>query len=160
MVAVVLGAPLLVVVGCNKRQADAPANANDASAAPATEAGSPALAPSGAFPAAPFGDSGSNATLVSAEFLAQSTASPFAESNAALRQSYDRALAAFQIGDYARAYRELHDLAANSKLTESQRQAVEGLSLQTLRLAPGLAASTQAGTSAPGPKTNTPVQSP
>jgi hypothetical protein len=56
------------------------------------------------------------------------------------KETYDRALIAFQIGDYARATRELQDLAGNSKLTSSQKEAVQNLLMQTLKLAPDLTA--------------------
>lgn len=95
-----------------------------------------------------------------AEFAWKSEASPFAQADPALKESYNRALIAFQIGDYARAISELQDLAGTSNLTSAQQQAVKTLLLQTLKLAPDLAATNGAAT-APGTRnTHTPGQFP
>jgi hypothetical protein len=130
----------LAVAGCGKQQTDAPPNASDGSAAATTEGQRPTLAPGGSLAAMPIGDMTTNAASPSADFLGQSMASPFAAAATALRESYDRALTAFQIGDYARVAHELHDLSDTSNLTVPQKEAVQNLWMQTLNLAPSLAA--------------------
>ena len=83
-----------------------------------------------------------------AEFATKSLASPFAKADLALKESYDRALIAFQIGDYARAVSELDDLAATPDLTSAQQKAVKDLLAKTLKMAPELAASHAAAAAA------------
>jgi hypothetical protein len=58
----------------------------------------------------------------------------------ALRETYDRALIANQIGDYPRALAELQDLAANTTLNPRQQQAVQDLLAQIKKAAPDLVA--------------------
>jgi tetratricopeptide (TPR) repeat protein len=78
----------------------------------------------------------------------------------ALMESYNRALIAFQIGDYARAVTELDDLAATPDLTPAQQQAVKDLLAKALKMAPELAAShaaAAAGTAQPATPPEFPV---
>ena len=70
-----------------------------------------------------------------------SLASPFAQAEQVLKESYNRALIAFQIEDYASAVTELDDLAVSPDLTPEQRQAVKDLLATALKKAPELAAS-------------------
>jgi hypothetical protein len=126
-------AATLAVAGCGKRPSDAPAVAAADVQQPA-----PVLEPSLAAMATDGG--ATNAANPAGEFMAKSMASPFATSDMGLKESYDRALIAFQIGDYARAASELQDLADNSHLTTPQKEAVQNLLMQTLKLAPNLAA--------------------
>lgn len=70
------------------------------------------------------------------EFASQSQASPFAKSDPALKESYDRALIAFQIGDYSTAVNELDDLALTPDLTTQQVRAVDELLAKSLKMAP------------------------
>ncbi len=80
-----------------------------------------------------------------AEFQKKSLASPFAQAELALKESYNRALIAFQIGDYARAVSELQDLAKTPDLNPEQKQAVQDLLAETLKAAPELAATELGG---------------
>jgi hypothetical protein len=126
-------ASTLVVAGCGKRQSDAPTAATADVQQPA-----PVLEPS--LAAAATDDATTKPATPAGEFMAKSMASPFATSDMGLKESYDRALIAFQIGDYARAASELQDLAENSHLTTPQKEAVQNLLMQTLKVAPNLAA--------------------
>jgi hypothetical protein len=123
----------VVVAGCGKRQSDASAaaTADVQQPAPVLEPSLAAMATDGAA---------ANAATPAGEFMTKSMASPFATSDMGRKQSYDRALIAFQIGDYARAASELQDLADTSNLTAPQKEAVQNLLMQTLKLAPNLAA--------------------
>ena len=78
----------------------------------------------------------------------------------ALKESYNRALIAFQIGNYVRAGSELRDLAKNPDLTAEQKQAVENLLAESLRAAPEPAVATSPATASPSDKTNSPFQPP
>jgi hypothetical protein len=156
-ITVVLAAAL-TVAGCGKRKADAPPSVSDGPAVANPDAQQPALTPEGGLAAASDSDSVTNAATPAAEFLAKSMASPFAAADMGLKESYDRALIAFQIGDYARAASELRDLAGIANLTSPQKQAVENLLLQTLKLAPDLAATSAGGTAAGTPMANGPGQ--
>ncbi len=75
------------------------------------------------------------------ELAVKVLASPFAASEMALKESFSRAIIAFQIADYPTAMTELEGLAATPGLTPEQVQAVRELMAQTLKLAPELAAS-------------------
>jgi truncated hemoglobin YjbI len=91
-------------------------------------------------PAEPNPAAATNETLSGgAAFLRNSLASPFAQAGQALKESYDSALVAVQIGDHARACNELKALAESPDLTAEQRQAVQELLAQTLKAAPELA---------------------
>jgi len=81
----------------------------------------------------------SEAPSGAAEFATAALASPFAQAEMALMESYNRALIAFQIGDYSRAVTELQDLADTPDLNPQQKQAVQDLLAKTLKLAPELA---------------------
>jgi hypothetical protein len=84
--------------------------------------------------------SATNDTPTSAAgFVAASLASPFVQADLSLMESYNRALIAFQIGDYSRAAAELRDLAGDPDLNPQQKQAVADLLAKTLKLAPELA---------------------
>jgi hypothetical protein len=141
----------LVIVGCGKPQADTRADAANPDTPPAADAQPAAAA------AEPASDTTTNAALSpGAEFATKSQASPFATSDMGLKETYDRALIAFQIGDYARAADELRDLAANPDLNPAQKKAVAELLAQTLKLAPALAA-TNAGPSSGTPPSTFPL---
>ncbi len=71
-----------------------------------------------------------------AEFTRKSLASPFAGAGQALKEGYDAALIAFQIGDYDRVVSELKVLLENPDLTPEQKQAVQDLLAQTSKAAP------------------------
>jgi hypothetical protein len=87
-----------------------------------------------------------NETLLGgAEFTRKSLASPFAQADQALKEGYDAALIAFQIGDYARAAGELDILVETPGLTAAQQKAVQDLLAQTLKAAPELAPSSGTG---------------
>jgi len=127
----------LTLAGCGKPQTDTQSSASEP-AAPAAADVQPAPAPDGIAVSVVT----TNETLTAgAEFATKSLASPFAKADMALMESYNRALIAFQIGDYARAVSELDDLAATPDLTPAQQQGVKDLLAQTLKMAPELAAS-------------------
>ncbi len=116
------------------------------SANPATPETSPesTLAAPGA--AEPNPANATNETLSGgAEFMRKSLASPFAQAAQALKESYDSALIAVQIGDYERAVTELIALVESSDLTAEQEQAVRDLLEEALTAAPELAPSPGAG---------------
>jgi hypothetical protein len=137
----------LALAGCGKPPANTqPAAGDNPAAAPAD---APPL-PTTGEPANPL--VATNDTLTpGAAFATKSLASPFAKADMGLKESYDRALIAFQIGDYARAVSELDDLAATPDLSLSQQEAVKDLLARTLKLAPDLAAS-HAATGRPATK--------
>jgi len=81
-----------------------------------------------------------------AEFTRKSLASAFARASQALKESYDSALVAVQIGNYDRAVDELRALAENSELTTEQQKAVQDLLAQALKEAPELAPGAGPGT--------------
>jgi hypothetical protein len=127
----------LAVAGCGKPQADAPPSATEPATLDVADAQPPPTAPEPGAPVAATND-----TLTAAgKFAAASEASPFAKGELALKESYNRALIAFQIGDYARAVSELDDLVGTPELTPVQHRAVRDLLAKTLKLAPELAAS-------------------
>jgi outer membrane murein-binding lipoprotein Lpp len=158
MVAALAGA--LMLAGCGKRQADGQPSASDNSAVATTEAQQPVLAPGDSLTAAPISDSATNAATPAAEFLAKSMASPFAAADLGLKESYDRALIAFQIGDYARVASELQDLAGISNLTPPQKEAVQNLLLRTLKLAPDLAATNMSSAGTASAQVGVPAEFP
>ena len=125
----------------------------DEAAAPATADAQLPATP--AEPVPSMADTNDTATGAAA-FQKKSLASPFAQAELALKESYNRALIAFQIGDYARAASELQDLAKIPDLTPEQKQAVQDLLAETLKLAPELAAKNSAATGGASAKTDTP----
>jgi hypothetical protein len=148
----VILAGALALVGCGKPQIETQPGAGEPMAAAPADA---QQTPSAADLAAPV--AATNETLTpGAEFATKSLASPFAAADMGLKESYDRALIAFQIGDYARAVSELDDLAGMPDLPPAQQRAVKELLAQTLKLAPELAAR-QAGTAAPQTSPEFPV---
>jgi hypothetical protein len=135
--AIALGGALLLA-GCGKpKPGDQSSSPEPASSGAVSEA--PASAATATSPAAT-----NEAISGGGEFAQKSEASPFAQADLALKESFNRALIAFQIGDYTRALSELQDLAANSDLTPRQKQAVQDLLAQTLKAAPELAATNSA----------------
>jgi len=133
-----IAAGVLALAGCGKPQPEtqaAPGEEEATTAVPEVEAPalpgepSPAMVPE----QAPSGG---------AAFMRKSLASPFAQAAQALKESYDSALIAYQIGDYARAARELKALAKTPGLTSEQERAVQNLLAQTLRGAPELVTAT------------------
>lgn len=121
-------AAVLAFFGCGKPQPELPP-------APPSEAEQP---PSQTHPAATA--AATNGALTgAAAFQSRALASPFAQAELALKESFNRALIAFQIGDYARAVSELRDLAQLPDLTAGQKQAVQELLSETLKAAPELA---------------------
>jgi len=127
----------LTLAGCGKPQTETQPGAGEPAPPAAADAQQP---PTPAEPVAP--EVATNDTLTgAAEFATKSLASPFAKADMALMESYNRALIAFQIGDYARAVTELDDLAAAPDLTPAQQQAVKDLLAKALKMAPELAAS-------------------
>jgi hypothetical protein len=101
---------------------------------------------------------GTNATRPGgAEFTRKSLASPFARADQALKEGYDSALIAFQIGNYARAVTELEMLAESPDLNSEQHQAVRKLLAQTLKAAPELSATNSAAAASANAKTETPL---
>ncbi len=137
----------LALAGCGKPQTDTQPAASDA----------PAAAAADSQETAPPGDPATTAPATNealsggAEFARKSEASPFAQADLALKESYNRALIAFQIGDYARAASELQDLARTTGLTPAQNQAVRELLGKTLKLAPELATTNTAAGKADTP---------
>ena len=130
----------LTLAGCGKPQTETQPDASEPAAPAAADAQQP---PAPAEPAASM--EGTNDTLTAgAEFATKALASPFAKADMALMESYNRALIAFQIGDYPRAVTELDDLAGAPDLTPAQQQAVKDLLAQALKMAPELAASNAA----------------
>ena len=133
-----------MLAGCGKPQTETQPGAGEPAPPAAADAQQP---PSPAESVAP--EVATNNTLTAAaEFATKSLASPFAKADMALMESYNRALIAFQIGDYARAVTELDDLAAAPDLTPAQQQAVKDLLAKALKMAPDLAASHAAAAAA------------
>ena len=137
-------AATLAVAGCGKRQGDASPNASDSPAAVTPDVRQPVSALEPSLMGTLADGAATNAASPAGEFLAKSMAGPFAASDMGLKESYERALIAFQTGDYSRAARELQNLAGNSKLTSPQSEAVQNLLMQTLKVAPDLAATNTA----------------
>ncbi len=65
--------------------------------------------------------------------------SPFAAADPAVKETYGRALIAYDIGDYERAFSELNDLRAGGGLDQAQLQAIDELLGKTTTAAPELA---------------------
>lgn len=126
---VLLPALALLVSGCGKPQNDAPSLAADATGTvQEISPGDPGL------------NSGTNAGLTgAAEFSSRSLASPFASAELPLKQTFNRALIAFQIGDYPRAVSELSDLVAGADLNPEQLQAVRNLLAEIKKADPSAA---------------------
>jgi hypothetical protein len=134
----------LALAGCGKPQTDTQPAVSDAPAAAAAdsrETASP-VEPATSAPATNEALSGG------AEFARKSEASPFAQADLALKESYNRSLIAFQIGDYPRAANELQDLAKTPDLAPEQKRAVQKLLAETLKAAPELAAGNSAAAAA------------
>jgi hypothetical protein len=135
----------LAMAGCGKPPNETQPVA-DETAAPATanaQLPAPPAEPAPAEPAPSATDTNDTATGAAA-FQKRSLASPFAQAELALKESYNRALIAFQIGDYPRAVSELQDLAKTPDLTPEQNRAVQDLLTETLKAAPELAATNSA----------------
>lgn len=122
----------LMLTGCGKPAEGNPPQAGDNPSTAATETEKPAVAIETPTPATATNDAPGGAV----EFQRNSLASPFATAELALKESYNRALIAYQIGDYARAVTELEDLANTPDLTAEQRQAVKKLLAQAKKQAP------------------------
>ena len=145
----------LTLAGCGKPQTETQPGAGEPAPPVAADAQQP---PSPDEPVAP--EVATNNTLTAAaEFATKSLASPFAKADMALMESFNRALIAFQIGDYARAVTELDDLAATPDLNPAQQRAVKDLLAQALKMAPDLAAS-HAAAAAGAAKPETPPEFP
>ncbi len=128
----------LGVAGCGNRQSDGQAAVSEPAPATVAEARGQATSPEGQAPvldtnAAPP-ETGGGAT----EFMKASLESPFATADLGLKESYNRALIAFQIGDYPQALSELQDLGTNGGLSAEQRKAVQKLLEQTRKATPGV----------------------
>jgi len=144
----------LALAGCGKPRSETLPAVNE----PAGPAAIDALQPSAPAEAAPLEVFTNDAPTAGGKFTTTALASPFAEANMALRESYNRALIACQIGDYANAVTELDDLSATPDLTPAQRQAIKDLLAQALKMAPELAS--RAATAADAGQPQTPPQFP
>jgi len=114
----------LILVGCGKPHPESQPGDSEP-AAPAT-ADTQLPAP----PAKPSPATATDKTRSGGgEFTRNSLASPFAQADQALKESFDAALIAFQIGNYARAASELRLLVKTPGLTREQERAVQYLSL-------------------------------
>jgi hypothetical protein len=149
-------AAALVVAGCGKSRTDDQPVSNETAASNAASALQLSAPPPDLVPATATAGPLSGA----GDFASKSLSGPFAEAEQSLKESYNRALVAFQIGDFARASSELRDLAKNPDLTPDQKQAVENLLAQSLRAAPESAVATSPATATPSSKTNSPLQPP
>ncbi len=130
----------LALAGCGKPQTEPQPSVSEPAAPAAAEAPQP---PTPAEPAAPAVET-NDALTGAAAFQSKSLASPFVQADLALKESYNRALIAFQIGDYPRAVSELQDLAKTPELTPEQKRAVQDLLTETFKAAPALAATNSA----------------
>jgi predicted Zn-dependent protease len=128
-------AGVLILAGCGKTQPDSQVPVEATPGPAASDAEQPALARDMPPADVPTNDAPSGA----AEFARNSLASPFVSADQGLRETYDRALIALQIGDYSRAFSELQALADAPDLSPQQKQAVHDLLAKTLKLAPELA---------------------
>jgi hypothetical protein len=124
----------LMLPGCGRQTADSPPQGADGPVA-VTQTQTPAVPPETAGAA---GDT-NGATGGAVEFQSKALASPFADAELALKESYNRALIAYQIGDYARAVAELEDLTNTPDLTAEQQRAVQSLLAQAKKQAPAAA---------------------
>jgi hypothetical protein len=141
--ALALGSALLMA-GCGKPQSGTEPGAGEPAATATADTEQQAVTADSAAGAA-----ATNGALTGgAEFATKSLASPFAQADAGLNESFKRALIAFQIEDYASAVSELDDLAATPDLTPAQQQAVKDLLAKALKMAPDLAASREAAATA------------
>jgi hypothetical protein len=146
----------LAIAGCGKSRTDDQPVASEPPASNAASALQLSALPPELVPA-----TGTAGPLSGAgDFASKSLAGPFAEAERSLKESYNRALIAFQIGDYTRAGSELRELAKNPDLTSDQKQAVENLLAQSLRAAPESAVATTPATATSSSKTNSPLQPP
>jgi hypothetical protein len=134
----------LAVTGCNQKgtgdaesAAEIPASS---AAATATDGESGALATNGT----PDALSTNEEPAVAHGFGKQLQESPFAAADPALKESFARALLAYNIGDYPRAASELKELPGAYELDAEQAKAVKALLKKTLGAAPELAASNAA----------------
>lgn len=121
-------ATALLLGGCSKPPADQTAAPADTQTAPA--------GPDAAQPVIASADTQEAPTNAGAAFAVKSHSSPFVSAAPALRETYDRALIAFQIEDYARAISELDDLARQPDLTDQQKEAINALLDEALKMAP------------------------
>lgn len=122
-------AAVLLLGGCSKPvdQTAAPADPQTAQAPVDADAGHPTNASPDTQPPP---------TNAGAAFALKSASSPFIAAAPALRETYDRALIAFQIEDYAGAISELDDLALQPDLTDPQKAAIKALLDEALKMAP------------------------
>jgi hypothetical protein len=124
-----------------------------ADAPPAPQAAEKSPAPAVTVPDAPPPDPApaTNETVFAGgDFTRQSLASPFAEAGQALKEGYDAALVAFQIGNYSRVLAEIDLLEESTDLTAEQKQAMQELKTRALAAAPELR--TNGGTSTTPPR--------
>ena len=126
----------LALAGCGKSPADPQPSADEPAAPAAADTQQPPTPDEAATATTTTNDTLSGG----GEFATKSLASPFAQADMALKERYDRALIAYQIGDYARTVSELQDLAELPDLNPQQKQAVQDLLAETLKAAPALAA--------------------
>jgi hypothetical protein len=150
----------LMAAGCGKPPADTQAVAVDSPAAATAENQQRASAAQPAARTAGTNGAGASSATGAAAFMAKSLASPFASADQDLKQTFDRALIAFQIGDYARAAVELYDLAGTPGLNAQQQQAIEDLWNQTQKLAPEVFNTNTVTVAAAGPGSDAPAQFP
>ncbi len=126
---------VLALAGCGQKEPSPSASGGD-NAAPAP-AGDSTAAVDAAQPS-PAADT--NAEPPVAYGLAkQLQDSAFAAADPAVKESYARALIAYDIGDFDRAWAELVDLANSGTLTDQQLEEVKTLLGNTTNAAPGLA---------------------
>jgi hypothetical protein len=149
-------AAALAVAGCGKSRTEDQPVANESPAANGASALQLSAQPPELVPATATAGPLSGA----ADFASKSLAGPFAEAEQSLKEIYNRALVAFQIGDYTHAGSELRELAKLPNLTPEQKQAVENLLAESLRASPESAVATSPATSAPSTETNSPLQPP
>ena len=138
-----LAALSIALAGCAKSQPDASSPTTEPGAATVTDAQDSAVPE-------PAPDLGTNEPATAAgQFARKSQASPFANADMALRETYDRALIAHQIGDYPRALAELQDLAANTALNPQQRRAVQDLLAEIKKADPAAASAASLASNLP-----------
>lgn len=122
---------LLLLAGCGPKSA--------ADNQPATD-GSTAVAPSETV-VADATEPDTNAQPATAQsFATELQASPFANADLGIKESFARALIAYNIGDYDRAFSEATDLKNTAGLTAEQSKAVKQLLARIAKAAPEVAA--------------------
>ncbi|HEY5912984.1 MAG TPA: hypothetical protein VJA21_20530 [Verrucomicrobiae bacterium] len=145
----VLGlAAQLALTGCGQKTNDTPSTAAD-SPVPVAEPDQPVIG-------SPPSLAGTNEEPSIAYGLAEKLQNgPFAAANPALKETFARALIAYDIGDYDRAFTELNDLGNLSGLNADQVKAVKELLAKTVKAAPQLATSNALATAAAAPQPGT-----